>query len=162
MLIAQAAESGPGRAHARCRQSAAAAGCRTRLLPRYPDQEANAHDQEDETEGPSAGCHPISLGSLIPLHARGLLSAMEAEEPEALAAAEHLVDALPLRSRCGLAVHLRGENLGAQQIAVVELVPVTAHGPVPVRDDPSQSGGNVKADSFISISSPGRLLTSAG
>ena len=160
--VAQVAESGPGRAHPRCRQSAAAAGCRTRLLRRHPDQEANAHDQEDETDGPSAGCHPISLGSLIPRHARGLLSAMEAEEPEAFAAAEHLVDELPLRSRCGLAVHLRGANLGAQQIAVVELVPVTAHGPVPVKDDPSQSRGNVKADGFISISSPGRVLTSAG
>ena len=132
------------------------------MLRRHPDQEANAHDQEDETDGPSAGCHPISLGSLIPLHATGLLSAMEAKEPEAFAAAEHLVDELPLRSRCGLAVHLRGANLGAQQIAVVELVPVTAHGPVPVKDDPSQSRGNVKADGFISISSPGRVLTSAG
>ena len=131
-------------------------------MPRHPDQEANDHDQEDETEDPSACCHPISLGSLIPFHALGLLSAMEAEEPEAFAAAEHLVDELPLRSRCGLAVHLSGEDLGAQQIAVVELVPVTAHGPVPVRDDPSQSRGNVKADGLISISSPGRVLTSAG
>ena len=69
---------------------------------------------------------------MIPLHARGLLFAMEAEEPEAFAAAEHLVDELPLRSRCGLAVHLRGENLRAQQIAVVELVPVTAMAPFPL------------------------------
>ena len=75
--VAQAAESGPGRAHPRCRQSAAA-----------------------------AGCHPISLGSLIPLNARGLLSAMEAEEPEAFAAAEPLVDELPLHPDNPL-VHLK-------------------------------------------------------
>ena len=87
---------------------------------------------------------------------------MQAEQPEAFSAAEDLIDDLPLPCSRWLAVHCGGMHFRAEQIAVVELIPVAAHRPLPVRDDPSQRPADVKAEYFISISSPGRTFAPAG